>query len=49
MICDRCGEMAEVFITQGHGELCEASQRIVQEENPDQFGRGRTKGQGQDG
>ncbi|MCH8038874.1 MAG: hypothetical protein IH977_00830 [Nitrospinae bacterium] len=49
MICDRCGELVEVFITEGHGELCEACQGIVQEENRKQFGRGRAKGQTQDG
>ncbi len=38
MICDPCGEMAEAFITQGHGELCEAFQRIVQEENGSNLG-----------
>ena len=49
MICDRCGELVEVFITEGHGELCEACQGIVQEENRKQFGRGRAKGLAQDG
>ena len=49
MICDRCGELAEVFITEDHGELCETCQRIVQEENRKPFVRGRAKGLAQDG
>jgi len=33
MICERCGELAETFMTEGHGELCEACQRLVEEEH----------------
>ncbi len=30
MICKRCSEIAETFVTEGHGELCEACQQEVQ-------------------
>ncbi|HSE57717.1 MAG TPA: hypothetical protein VLA99_03365 [Nitrospiraceae bacterium] len=33
MICERCGEVTETFMTEGYGELCEACQRAVQEES----------------
>ena len=33
MICERCGEVAETFITEGHGELCEACQKEVQQDS----------------
>lgn len=32
MICERCGEVTETFMTEGLGELCEACQRAVEEE-----------------
>jgi hypothetical protein len=31
MICERCGEVAETFMTEGHGELCEVCQNEVQQ------------------
>ena len=46
MICELCGEVAETFITEGHGELCEACQKEVQQDSqqtrpPNQAGSGR--------
>ena len=32
MLCERCGEVAETFFTEQHGELCEACQRAVEQE-----------------
>jgi len=32
MVCDRCGEIAETFMTEQHGELCEACQRFDEEQ-----------------
>jgi len=32
MICEGSGEVAETFLTEGHGELCEACQREVRQE-----------------
>ncbi len=30
MLCERCGEIAETFMTEGHGELCETCQKAVE-------------------
>jgi hypothetical protein len=30
MLCQRCGEIAETFMTEEHGDLCEACQREVE-------------------
>jgi hypothetical protein len=30
MICERCGEVGETFMTEQYGELCEACQREVE-------------------
>jgi hypothetical protein len=30
MMCERCGNIGETFMTEGHGELCEACQRDMQ-------------------
>lgn len=32
MICEHCGEVAETFFTEKHGDLCEACQREVERE-----------------
>lgn len=32
MICERCGEIGETLMTEKYGELCEACQRLVEEE-----------------
>jgi hypothetical protein len=32
MICERCGEIGETFITEKHGELCEACQRLIEQQ-----------------
>ena len=32
MICERCGEVGETFMTERHGELCEACQKEVEAE-----------------
>ncbi len=32
MICERCGDVAETFFTERHGELCEPCQRVVEQE-----------------
>jgi len=45
MICDRCGEVAETYMTEERGEICEACQREIQQENRRQFGRARSQGQ----
>lgn len=49
MICDRCGEIAETFMTEKHGELCEACQRFVEEQEQTQRPFGWQKATGQDG
>lgn len=49
MICDRCGELAETFMTEQHGELCEPCQRLVEEEGQTQRPFGGQKATGQDG
>ena len=46
MLCDRCGEIAETYMTEKYGELCEACQQEVQQENHQQFGRARPQRQG---
>lgn len=45
MICERCGEVGETFMTEKHGELCEGCQRLLEQEQP---GAPRT-GQGRPG
>ena len=30
MMCERCGEIGETFMTEEHGELCEACQREIE-------------------
>lgn len=42
MICDRCGEIGETFMTEQYGELCEACQKEVEEQNKAQTGRRRS-------
>jgi hypothetical protein len=32
MICERCGEVGETFMTEKHGELCEACQRELEQQ-----------------
>jgi hypothetical protein len=32
MICERCGEIGETFMTEEHGELCEACQRQAEQD-----------------
>jgi hypothetical protein len=32
MICERCGEVGETFMTEKYGELCEACQQLVEAE-----------------
>jgi len=32
MICERCGEVTETFMSEGHGELCEACQKEIKQE-----------------
>jgi len=49
MICDRGGEIAETFMTEPHGELCEACQRFVEEQEQTQRPFGRQQATGQDG
>ncbi len=49
MICDRCGEITETFVTEQHGELCEACQRLVEEQEQLQRPLGRQRASGQDG
>ncbi|MGH7228753.1 MAG: hypothetical protein ACREIH_05995 [Nitrospiraceae bacterium] len=49
MICDRSGEIAETFMTEKHGELCEACRRFVEEQEQTQRPCGRQKATGQDG
>lgn len=49
MICDRCGEIAETFMTEKHGELCEACQRLIEEQQQRQRPVGRKMPSGQDG
>ena len=45
MICDRCGEVAETYMTEERGEIREDCQREIQRENRRQFGRARSQGQ----
>lgn len=45
MICDRCGEITETYMTEDHGEICEACLQAIQQENRRQFGRARPQGQ----
>ena len=45
MICDRCGEITETYMTEEHGEICEACLQAIQQENCQQFGRARPQGQ----
>lgn len=45
MICDRCGEITETYMTEEHGEICEACLQTIQQENRRQFGRARPQGQ----
>ena len=45
MICDRCGEIAETYMTEGHGEICESCQQQIEQENRQKFGRARPQGQ----
>ncbi len=45
MICDRCGEITETYMTEEHGEICEACLQVIQQENRQQFGRARPQGQ----
>jgi hypothetical protein len=33
MICERCGEIGETFMTEKYGELCEACQKQVEAES----------------
>ena len=49
MACDWCGEIAETFMTEQHGELCEACQRFVEEQEQTQRPFGRQQATGQDG
>ncbi len=32
MVCERCGEVGETFMTEQYGELCEACQKLVEAE-----------------
>jgi hypothetical protein len=32
MLCERCGEIAETFMTEDFGELCETCQRAAEQE-----------------
>jgi hypothetical protein len=32
MMCERCGEIGETFMTEEHGEVCEACQREIERE-----------------
>jgi hypothetical protein len=32
VICERCGEIGETFVTEKHGELCEACQKLAEQE-----------------
>ena len=45
MICDRCGEIAETYVIEEHGEVCAACLQAIQQENRRQFGRARPQGQ----
>lgn len=49
MICDRCGEIAETFMTEQHGELCEACQRLIEQQEQQQRPPGRQRATGQEG
>lgn len=31
MVCDRCGEMTETFMTEQYGEICEACQHEIEQ------------------
>jgi hypothetical protein len=33
MLCERCGEIGETFVTEQDGELCEACQKQVEQEH----------------
>ncbi len=33
MICERCGEIAETFMTEKHREPCEVRQKLVEAED----------------
>ena len=45
MICDRCEEVTETYMTEEHGEICEVCLQAIQQENRRQFGRARPQGQ----
>ena len=45
MICDRCGEITETYMTEDHGEICEACLQAIQQEHRHRFGRARPQGQ----
>ena len=34
MICDRCEEVTETYMTEEHGEICEACLQAIQQEKP---------------
>jgi hypothetical protein len=47
MICERCGEIGETFVTEKHGELCEACQKLVEQEGKESPARRRPLGPGE--